>query len=193
MAKEFRHLRVLREQLEIYTDAQTQAKILNGIDYIKDSSNLDVKAQWAEEITKRLDSYLDKETCVKIRENCACLLSNEKSTYAQTLRRLRKQYSNDTEYLNAVVAYLNSTTPLRRCGDVSLDGDRIITVLARNQCECSVIKGLSKAISVTWCHCCKGSILSVIKHIFPEKKCLMVIKETIATGGNTCILETTFE
>ena len=168
MAKEFRHLRVLREQLENYTDIETQSKILNNMNYIKDSSNPETKAQWADEITRRMDTHLDDETCNKVRENCACLLSNEKSIYAKTLRKLRKQYEDDIEYLNAVVDYLNSTKPLLRCGEVSLDGEKIVCIIARS-CECSALKGLTKPISVTWCHCCKGSILSVVKHVFPEK------------------------
>jgi hypothetical protein len=194
MGKEYRHLRVLREQLEKHTDKDTQIKILSGMDYIKDGSNPDIKAEWANEIVKRLDENLDKETRIKIRENCACLKSNEKSVYAQTFRRLRKQHIDDSEYLKAVVDYLNSTSPLRRCGEVSLDGDKINTIIARGHCECQVLKnGLKNPISVTWCHCCKGSILSVIKYIYPEKKCYMTIKETYASGGKICLFETAFE
>lgn len=193
MAKEYRHFRVLREQLEKNTDKSTQSKVLDGMDYIKDSSSPEIKAKWASEIIQRLDNFVDKETCIKIRENCACVKSNEKSIYAQMFRRLRKQYKEDSEYLNAVVDYLNATAPLRRCGEVSLDNGRIITVIARNYCDCQVIsKGLKDTLSVTWCHCCKGSILSVIKYIYPEKKCNMIIKETAASGGKTCTFETTF-
>jgi hypothetical protein len=91
------------------------------------------------------------------------------------------------------VDYLNSTAPLRRCGLVSFDGDKIITIIASGRFECQVLKGgLKTPVSVTWCHCCKGSILSVIKYIFPKKECKMVIRETIASGGNSCLFETTF-
>jgi hypothetical protein len=194
MGKEYRHLRVLREQLQENADAETSSKILDGIEYIKDNSNPEIKAQWADEVTRRMDACLDVETCIKIRENCACLKSNEKSIYAQTFRRLRKKYSNNSDYLNAVVEYLNSTTPLRRCGEVSLDDDKIITVIAREHCDCQVIaKGQINPISVTWCHCCKGSILSVLKYIFPQEKCNIIIIETYASGGKTCTFQTTFE
>jgi hypothetical protein len=50
--KEYRHLRILWEQLEEHIGIETQTKILSGIDYIKDSSTPDVKAQWASEIVK---------------------------------------------------------------------------------------------------------------------------------------------
>ena len=194
MGKEFRHLRALRQQLEKHTNEEITANILRGMDNIRDTSAPDVKAQWADEITKNLDKYLDEETRMKVRENCACIISNEKSIYAQTFRRLRKQHLDDADYLTAVVGYLNSTAPLSRCGEVSLDGDKIINILARNSCECSALKnGLVNPISVTWCHCCKGSILSVIKYVFPKKECRMVIRETVASGGRDCILETTFE
>ena len=159
MSKEYRHLRALRQQLEEYTDEENKDNVLRGMDYIRDTSSSEIKAQWADEITKRLDKYLDEDTRIKVREKCACIISNEKSIYAQTFRRLRKQHPDDTDYLVAVVDYLNSTTPLLRCGEVSLDGDKIITVLARNLCECSALKnGLSNPISITRGHCCKGSI-----------------------------------
>ena len=194
MGKEYRHLRALRQQLENHTNEEIKDNVLRGMDFVRDTSSPDIKAQWADEITKRLDKYLDEETRIKVREKCACIISNEKSIYAQTFRKLRKQHLNDADYLTAVVDYLNSTAPLLRCGEVSLDGDIIITVLARNSCECSALKnGLTKPISVTWCHCCKGSILSVVKHIFPKKECRMTIKETIASGGKVCTLLTTFE
>lgn len=193
MRKEYRHLRVLREQLEENTDKEIQSKVLDGMEYIKDNSSPEIKAKWAVEIVERLDKYIDKETCIKIRENCACLKSNEKSIYAQMFRRLRKQNNDDSKYLNAVVDYLNITTPLRRCGEVSLNNGKIITVIARNHCDCQVIsKGLKDPLSATWCHCCKGSILSVIKYIYPDKKCNIIIKETTASGGKTCTFETTF-
>ena len=194
MGKEYRHLRVLREQLEEHTNRDVQTKILDGMDYIKDGSNPDVKAEWAGKIVKRMDENLNSDVCINIRENCACLKSNEKSIYAQTFKKLRKQNNDESEYLNAVVDYLNATAPLRRCGEVSLNGDKIITVIACGRCECQVLKnGLKIPISVTWCHCCKGSILSVIKYIFPERKCVMKIKETIASGGEICLLEAVFE
>ncbi|HCA29782.1 MAG TPA: hypothetical protein DEP23_09555 [Ruminococcaceae bacterium] len=194
MGKEFRHLRVLREQLGNHTDAKTQTAVLSGLDGIKDSASPHAKAEWACVVTARLDTLLDEETHIKVREHCACLFSNEKSIYAKEFRRLRKQFADNAEYLHAAIYYLNATAPLKRCGDVSLDGDKIITVIARGRCECQVLKnGLKTPISVTWCHCCKGSILSVIKYIFPERKCKMIIKETIVSGGGMCLFVTIFE
>jgi hypothetical protein len=97
---------------------------------------------------------LEPETCVKIREGCACVLSNEKSIYARTFRKLRKLYPNDDQYLDEVVKYLNATAPLRRCGEVTREGDRIYSVIGRGQCACPVLhEGLADPISITWCHC----------------------------------------
>ena len=35
MSKEYRHLRVLREQLEEHADGEAQASVLSGMDYVK--------------------------------------------------------------------------------------------------------------------------------------------------------------
>lgn len=194
MAKELRHYRVLSEQLGKLTDENIREKILGGMDYVKESSSSEVKAQWAHEVIKRMDEVLDSETCIKVRENCTCLKSNENSIYAVTLRKLRKQCTDGDSYIDEVVKYLNDTKPLRRCGEVSRKGDRIFSVIARGSCACPTIReGLKQPISVTWCHCCKGSLLSVYRYVFPEKTCKMEIISSVASGGDTCTMVTMYE
>jgi hypothetical protein len=193
MAEKFRHYRVLAEQLGKYADQDTQMAILDGMNYVTASSKLEVKVGWASEVMQRMDRMLDPETCIKIREGCACVLSNEKSIYARTFRKLRKRYPNEDEYIDEVVKYLNSTSPLRRCGDVTRDGDRIYSVIGRGQCACPVLHdGLRAPISITWCHCSKGSLLSVYRYVFPEKECQMEIVRTVATGADECCFVTSF-
>lgn len=194
MAKELRHYRVLSEQLEKFTDESTREKILSGMNHIKESSSPEAKAQWAYEVIKRMDEILDSDTCIKVRENCTCLKSNENSIYAKTFRKLRKQYMGEDNYIDEVVKYLNGTKPLRRCGKVSREGDRIISVIAEGRCDCPTIReGLKQPISITWCHCCKGSLLSVYKYVFPDKTCKMEIIESVAAGGSTCTMITKYE
>jgi DNA integrity scanning protein DisA with diadenylate cyclase activity len=194
MAKELRHYRVLREQLEKFTDDITREKILNGMDYVKESSSPETKAQWAYEAVRRMDETLDSDTCIKIRENCTCLKSNENSIYAKTFRKLRKQYKDEDNYIDEVIKYLNDTKPLRRCGKVSRKGNRIFSVIGEGKCSCPTIReGLKRPISVTWCHCCKGSLLSVYRYVFPDKTCKMEIIESVAAGGKTCKMVTMYD
>lgn len=193
MAREFRHYRVLREQLDRHVDRATRDRLLFGMDSIRDGSPPAAKACWAMEMMRRLDDTLDEASRIKVREGCACVLSGESSIYARSLRRLRKQLSDEDAYLNEVVAYLDGTRPLRRCGEVTREGDVIHSVIGRETCGCSAVReGLSEPISVTWCHCCKGSLLSVYRYVFPERTCEMGIVTTIATGGNECHFITTF-
>jgi hypothetical protein len=191
--KDYRHYRVLAEQLNKYVDTETQEAILAGMDTVNSSSKPEVKVDWAREMMGRMDRMLDPETCVKIREGCACVLSNEKSIYARTFRKLRKLHPDDDHYIDEVVRYLNATTPLRRCGDVTREGDRIYSVIARGQCTCPVLHaGLRDPISLTWCHCSKGSLLSVYRHVFPDKICDMEILRTVATGAKDCCFVTRY-
>ena len=89
------------------------------MNHIKESSSPEAKAQWAYEVIKRMDEILDSDTCIKVRENCTCLKSNENSIYAKTFRKIRKQYMDEDSYMDEVVKYLNGTKPLRRCGNVT--------------------------------------------------------------------------
>jgi hypothetical protein len=195
MSKNFRHFRALEKQLAIYTDAETQKRILDEMDYVNQSSQPAAKVEWARELMQRMDTFLNAETCIKVREACACVLSNEKSIYARTFMRLRKLYPNDNEYLDEVVKYLNSTTPLRRCGEVTREGDKIYSIIARESCGCPVLHAGfhdQDLISVSWCHCSKGSLLSVYRYVFPDKVCEMEIVRTIATGAEDCCFATTY-
>lgn len=193
MSKDFRHYRVLAEQLAQHVDDDVQEALLEGMDYISSSSSPEVKARWAGEMMQRLDSMLDPETCIHVREGCACVLSNEKSIYARAFRKLHKQYPDEDRYLDEVVKYLNGTSPLRRCGEVTREGDRIYSVIARGQCACPVLRdGLREPISATWCHCSKGSLLSVYRYVFPDRVCEMEIVSSVATGGEACRMVTTY-
>ena len=193
MAKDYRHYRVLAEQLNKYVDQDIQDAILTGMDTINSSSKPEIKSCWARELMYRMDSLLDPDTCIKVREGCACVVSNQNSIYAKTFRKLRKLYPDDEAYIDEVIKYLNATAPLRRCGEVTRDGDKIYSVIAHGQCGCPVLhNNLSAPISVTWCHCSKGSLLSVYKYVFPSKTCEMEIIRTIAAGSEDCCFVTTY-
>ena len=193
MSKSLRHYRVLDKQLRKHVDDEISRSLLAGLDYVKAGSKPEVKAQWAYELMERMDRLLDEETCIKVREGCACVQSNEKSIYAKTFCKLRKLYPDDEDYIREVIAYLNSTEPLRRCGEVTRQEDEIYSVIARGSCECSVVReGLSQPISKTWCQCCKGSLLSVYRHVFNDRTCEMDIVRTIATGADECCFVTRY-
>ena len=193
MSKRFRHYRVLDQQLIKHVDDDTREILLAGMDYVQDGSTPEVKARWACEMMDRMDRLLDEATRMRVREGCACVLSGEKSIYAKTFRKLRKLNPDDDVYLREVIAYLNSTQPLRRCGEVTQQGDEIYSVIGRETCGCSAVRqGLTRPISRTWCHCCKGSLLSVYKYVFTDKTCEMDVVRTIATGGDECCFVTRY-
>ena len=79
------------------------------------------RAQWARALMQRMDRLLAPQTCIQVREARACVLSDAKSIYAHSFRRPRRLYPDDDQYFDEVVAYLNATSPLRRCGEVGRD------------------------------------------------------------------------
>lgn len=193
MPKVYRHYRVLAEQLSQHVDLDTQRAVLDGLDYLGGSPKPKVRVRWAREAMERLDTLLDPETRIRVREGCACVLSNEKSIYAQSFRKLRKLYRDDDAYLDEVVKYLNATTPLRRCSEVTREGDTLYSVIAWGTCGCPVLhEGLHGTLSSTWCHCSKGSLLSVYRYVFPERVCHMEIVRTIAQGAEDCSFAVTY-
>ena len=193
MPKPFRHCRVLDEQLRKCVDDRTRATLLAGMDCVSESSRPEVKAAWVYEMMQRMDRLLDRSTCIKVREGCACVLSDEQSIYAKTFRKLRKLHPDDEEYIQKVVAYLNGTAPLRRCGEVTRRGGEICSVIGRGICGCPVVReGLSQPIWRTWCRCGKGSLLSVYRYVRLDRRCEMDIVRTVAGGADECVFVTRY-
>ena len=115
MEREFRHYRVLREQLQRQVDDATVEALLSGMGGVRDGSPPAIKVAWAAEMMRRLDATLDEETRICVREGCACVLSGEKSVYAQQFRRLRTQHRRGLSGWHAPPAPLRRGDPMWRC------------------------------------------------------------------------------
>lgn len=86
-------------------------------------------------------------------------------------------------------ALLDGTRPLQRCGHLYQDGEDVFAVLEEGHCSCSALQALETPISPTWCHCCKGSIASVLQEVFPDRQCRIEILETYSAGGQKCLMK----
>ncbi|TCL70707.1 hypothetical protein EDC14_100924 [Hydrogenispora ethanolica] len=190
MHNALKHYLVLRGQLDKAFGKEKSREILRGLDGVDGSESPEQASQWAKELVYRLEENIEKERLVTIRENCTCIKCNKYSPLVKKFQELRKAAPDDDTYLREVVNFLNGRG---RCGKkVGLVDGKIISHFAfSDHCSCHVVKdGWKAPPSVTWCHCCKGSLLSVYQYVFVEKICKMEIVETFATGGKDCVFAT---
>ena len=152
--------------------------------------------KWVVSLSKHLEKNIDENKLIEIREDCACWKNSPVTK--KVFFELRKTYTKDKEYLDAVSEFM---TKKGRCGKkVEINKGEIISYfsdvpLNKHSCACGVLKDCdwkTPLSTTTWCRCCCGFIKNVYKNVFPEKICHVDIMETIVTGGNNCIFRTWF-
>ncbi|MDF2884307.1 MAG: hypothetical protein K0R54_4874 [Clostridiaceae bacterium] len=185
-----KHSDKLKKYMNQYLGNERTGEILQGL---KDLTGEETPAQcadWAYEVNDRLEKNIDPELLINIRQECACIKANKYSPYVKYFKAIREKHEDDNEYLKEVAEFLNGRG---RCGKkVELVGGKIFSHYGfGTTCVCYPIKGgWDKPPSTTWCRCCQGTLLSIYKLVFPEKKCNMDIVETFASGGSDCVFIT---
>jgi hypothetical protein len=185
-----KHCEKLKKYINQYLGKGQANEILEGLDELTGEETPAQCASWAYKLNDRLESKIDQETLIHIREECACIKANKYSSYMKYFKDIREKNENNEEYLQAIAEFLNRRG---RCGKrvEYVDGKIYSHFEFGKSCVCYVIKGgWQKPPSKTWCRCCQGTLLSIYKLAFPEKECHMDIVETFATGGKDCVFST---
>lgn len=188
MDNTLKHLEKLHKQVSLKLGKDQADKILDGLDYVTGEETPQEAAQWAGKVIERLESSIEEQDLIPIREECACIKANKYSAYNKKyFPQIREKYPDDTEYMKAAAEFLNGRGRAGRIVEYK-DGKFISHFSFGDGCVCYVIKGgWDKPPSTTWCRCCQGTLKSIFKFVFPEKVCHMDIIETFATGGKDCI------
>jgi hypothetical protein len=186
-----KHLEKLQTQIDRRLGKGTAEKILTGLDNVTGRELPQEAADWARAVISRLEDKIASEDLIAIREECACIKANKYSAYnTKYFKEIREQHPDDTDYLRAVVDFLNGRG---RCGrKVEFADGKIISHFGfGSKCVCTTIKGgWDHPPSAMWCRCCQGSLKSIYQYIYSNKICYMDIAETFATGGSDCVFVT---
>jgi hypothetical protein len=189
-----KHFDKLKKAIDIKLGKGKGIEILSEFDSLAGSETPDEIGRWANDVCSHLESTINTDDLVAIREECACIKANKYSAYNKKyFKELRAVHPNDDmAYLKAVAEFMNGRG---RCGKkVEFVDEEIISHFGfGDSCVCYVIKGgWKKPPSKTWCRCCQGTLKSIYQFVFNDKICHMYIVETFATGGNDCVFSTWF-
>ncbi|MDF2589299.1 MAG: hypothetical protein K0S41_3140 [Anaerocolumna sp.] len=185
-----KHCEKLKKYINQYLGKGQADEILSGLDELTGEETPEQCAVWACKVNERLEKQIDSDILIQIREECACIKANKYSPYVKYFKEIREKNDNDEDYLKAIAEFLNGRG---RCGKKVeyIDGKIFSHFEFGNSCVCYVIKGgWQKPPSKTWCRCCEGTLMSIYKLVFPEKKCNMDIVESFATDGKDCVFST---
>lgn len=170
----------LNKAVRLALGKEKAAGLLPLLEPASDSDSPRNTYEWAERICRVLGEKVDEQTAVRIRENCSCIMSRNRTALVNRLRGLREGSASDGEYLQKVARELGRNG---RCGKkVEYRDGRIYSHWQfGDRCVCHLSKGeWARPPSLLYCQCCKGSALSVYRPLFDDKVCCSEIVETFA-------------
>jgi hypothetical protein len=156
MAKPETLKRVLAEQ---NIDKNIVNRINNGYEKVTDKSPKKKKAEYLFHAVNEMEILLDKCTCKKIMESCACAAKDS------GLEKIVKQFAKKTNGLS-VKEKINKLSEINHMGDPVLrkDGTVLVTLGSKKnengiyKCSCPQISGVEMVMpkTCTYCLCCAG-------------------------------------
>ena len=137
------------------------ATILQGWDQLPQKPKPAERAAWMKKVIDRMDSLLEEEIRFKIREDCACCISRN-SKRMKTMKKLIKENSNLDSFVGAVQdsGFLGAK--------VERKGNAIYATFGVGHCVCTGINAAKEAVSITYCHCCKGHVIKLLEAAFKK-------------------------
>lgn len=189
-----KHSERLIKQIDLHMGKGKGREILSHLSDVTGEETPIECAQWANDVTKRLEDNIEPEKLIQIRQECACVKTNKYSAYnTKYFKNLRENNVDETSYLTAVAEFLNGRPRIGKRVEY-VDGKIITYMGVVNTCGCFAVKnGWDKPASITWCRCCQGTLYSIFQFVYPDRVCHMDIIETHATGGNDCVFSTWYE
>jgi hypothetical protein len=176
MAKELRHLILLREQLDAHVGVDVRRQILPDDETIAAGAPPKRKAEWARKITVRLDKHVkDKDVLRGIRHGCACEVSQRQM---QMIKAARKRHDD----LDDVLAELNQTG---LHGNTVREENTLHVAFGNGRCVCGVISQNDVPLSPTFCECCNGHV-EKLWALISGSPVHSDMLETHNTGGHEC-------
>ena len=142
-------------------DRETCGIILQGWDQLPQKPEPVERATWMKKVIDRMDSLLEEEIRFKIREDCACCVSRG-TKRIKTMKKLIKENPD----LDSFVAAVQDSGFLG--ARVERKDDSIYATFGIGHCVCTGINAAKEAVSITYCHCCKGHVIKLLEAAFKK-------------------------
>ena len=142
-------------------DRETCRTILQGWERLPQRPKPEERASWMTKVMIRMDNLLEEEIRFKIREECACCISNG-SIRIKTMKKLIRENSDLESFV--VAAQASGFLGAR----VKLENNTIFATFGVGRCVCTGINAAKEPVSITYCHCCKGHLIKLLEAAFKK-------------------------
>lgn len=171
----------LRRSLEAAVSKEETEEILSELS-LPVNSTPEVRAEWADKLSARLESRFDEHTVKTIRKKCYC---NELGRLEETAEIFKELYLSLHKDLHSFVNALNE-----KGAGWYIDGNHLYTKMFI--CECPMLEKAKTTHSLTWCHCTAGYIEKLFEIVFGTPVDAEII-HSIRQGFDDCLLRITFK
>lgn len=149
---------------------------------LPDKMSAQEQAKLGKIVMDRMDTLLDKDTIIKIRQKNCC---NPSKQQIAEINRLKQKIHNLDELC---LEYSKFLSP----GYAKKDGDFLIVSFGLDKCVCGMFRKLEvyEPMSKTWCECCNGHVVKTYSMIC-DKTVKSEILEAVACGDKDCVFKVT--
>jgi len=168
------YLRKLARNLDETVGEKAREEILDGCESITAKSSKVLRAQIMKEVMIRMESQMDMETAVAVREKCACKPNNQ-------LKPIRELYQKSPD----MKTFIKELNAMGNQGRYILHNNIILGSYNHGKCICSMVKATQEKIPMLWCECCKGHVKWLFENTFDFPVHVEML-ETITFGNDDC-------
>ena len=168
------YLRKLAKNLDEFVGEDIRSKVLEDCETITAKTSKIKRAEMMKEVMTRMDGLIDKDTAIKIRENCAC----KPKDFLKTSIGLFEKYPNIEDFINE----LQKT---HFAGNFKIENNIIDCNFGTGKCVCGMVKSTKESIPILWCECCKGHVRWLFETTLKKTLNIEMIS-SVVSGSDDC-------
>lgn len=177
---EYGRIAKLDEQLrEAGVAEEMVEKIMAGGEAVRKTAKPEAKAAWLRGAMERMDGLLDHDTCIAVREGCACCLGGKRGEISKAIGKecatLQERIAAANE---ARFVFGHSVT-------IQPDGRVLVCFAPEGQApyRCSCLGNqVTESISLTYCACCGGHVKHHLQQALGRKLSCETRSSALASG-----------
>lgn len=171
------YLRKLAKNLDELVGEDIRNKVLEGCETITSRTNKIERAEMMKKVMLRMDKLIDKDTAIKIRENCACKPKN----FLKISTDIYKKHPNIEDFLSE----LQKTG---FAGKFRTENNIIHCNFGLGKCVCGMVKAEKDPMPILWCECCKGHVKWLFEGTL-ERTLNVEMMYSVISGADDCMFK----
>lgn len=160
-------------------DAAVAEAVMKDGEKIKQTDKNGKKAEWFYNAMRIMDERLEPETRYRVRQDCACCLGGKRH---DTCMRINKMHHTTADRIKAA----NDAKFVFGNGVREISNGKYEVSFFPEEWEtktCPCIKGLAKAMPITYCYCCGGHVKYHLETVLGKKLSVKVLETALSTSG----------